>query len=158
MPRIPRPRRCTSYAAGHTVHWIQALHSANKPEVARRTRTGTLTAVEGDLLTIRFAADAEPERFRNHEPQRLLAIARQLPAAVSLNDQYCILRVGTYCFSVKQATSGPWGRCPVDDLPDSSPETLAERTRTHGGFSVPLPTAAPGLSDPPGIVEAEVSE
>lgn len=158
MPRVPSVKRCTLYAAGHTVHWIQALHSANKPEVARRTRTGTLIAVDGEVLMISFGADGEPERFRNHEPERLRAIARRLPTAVSLNDQYCLLRVGTYCFSVKQATSGPLGRCPVDDPPDSSPETLAERTRTHGGFSVPLPTTAPGLSDPPGIVGAEVSE
>lgn len=70
MPRIPPLRRCTSYAPGHTVHWIQALHSANKPEVARLTRRGTLTAVDGDLLTIDVTdgGGGEQERYRNHEP------------------------------------------------------------------------------------------
>lgn len=138
MARIPSPKRCTSYAPGHTVHWIQALHTANKPEVARRTRQGTLIAVDGDELTIRFAGDAELERFRNHDPKRLLAAARRLPVTVSLNDRYCILRVGPYCFSVLKAARGPLGRCPVDDLVDDGPEALAERTLTHGGFSVPL--------------------
>jgi hypothetical protein len=156
MPRVPPLRRCTSYEAGHTVHWIQALHTANKPEVARRTRRGTLVAVDGDVLMIRFAVDAEPEGFRNHEPQRLLTIARRLPTAVSLNDRYCILLVDTYCFSVRPAARGPLGQCPVDDPVDSSPEALAERTRTHGGFSVPLSPAVPTLSDPPGIVIPEV--
>lgn len=141
MPHIPSPKSCTSYAPGHTVHWIQALHTANKPEVARRTRRGTLVAVAGDELTIRFAADEEPERFRNHDPEQLLAVARRLPATVLLNDQYCILRVDVYCFSVRSAARGPLGRCPVDDLVDDSPEALAERTLTHGGFSVPLSRA-----------------
>ncbi len=109
MSRVRRPRRSTSYAAGHTVHWIQALHTANKPEVARRTRKGTLTAVDGDLLTIRFPGGGVPERFHNHEPRRLLAIARRLPALVSLNDDYCILRVRTHCFSVRPAREGPLG-------------------------------------------------
>ncbi len=130
MPSVPPLQRCTSYAPGHTVHWIQALHTANKPEVARRTRKGALVAVDGDVLTIRFAADSEPERFRNHDPQRLLRITGALPAAVSLNDGYCILRVGTYCFSVLRAPAGRLGRCPVDDLVDDGPATLAQRTRT----------------------------
>ena len=158
MSRVRRPRRCTSYAAGHTVHWIQALHPVNKPQVARRTRKGTLTAVDGDLLTIRFPGGGVPERFHNHEPRRLLAIARRLPAAVSLNDEYCILRVRTYCFSVRPARGGPLSPCPRDELTDSSPQSLADRLLSHGGFSVPFPPPASGLSDPGGIVGVEVSE
>lgn len=139
MSRIPSPKRCTSYAPGHTIHWIQALHSANKPEVASRTRRGTLFALDGEVLTVEFGGGGEPERFRNHDPRRLLAVARRLPASISLNDQYCILRVGSYCFSVRRAGDEPSSPCPLDELTVASPVSLADRVRTHGGFSVPMP-------------------
>lgn len=136
MPAVPPPRRCRSYAPGHSVHWIQALHSANRPAVARRTRRGVLTAVDGDVLSVCFGQLEEPERLRNHDPERLRALAGPLPRAVSVNDEYCLLRVGQYAFSVQPAEEGPLGRCRYDDLRDGGPAALATRARTHGGFSV----------------------
>ncbi len=136
MPPVPPLRRCTSYAPGHSVHFIQALHAANKPEVARRTRRGTLTAVDGDVLTIRIAGADVPERFRNHDPARLLAIAGVLPTEISHNAGYGLLKVGSYCFSVRRAGEGPLDPCPVDELADFSAEALADRTLSHGGFGI----------------------
>lgn len=137
MSSVPLLKPCTSYAAGHTVHWIQALHTANKPDVAARTRGGTLIGVVGQELAVRFDA-AEPDNFLNHDPPRLLAIAGRLPCAVTVNDKYAILRVGSFCFSVLPAARGPLVRCPTDDLLDESLGALAVRVATHGGFSVPV--------------------
>jgi len=33
---------CTSYFAGHNVHWIQALHTANRPEVSAQSWRGQI--------------------------------------------------------------------------------------------------------------------
>lgn len=136
MPPVPPCRCCTSYAPGHTVHFIQALHTANKPEVARRTRKGALTGVDGEVLTVRIAGANVPEHFRNHDPARLLAIAGALPAEISHNAGYCILRVGSYCFSVRRAGEGPLDSCPVDEPADFSAEALADRALSHGGFGI----------------------
>ncbi len=153
MPEVPPPGRCRSYAPGHSVHWIQALHSANKPAVARRTRQGVLTAVDGDVLSVCFGHVEEPEALRNHDPARLRAIAGPLPRAVSVNDEYCLLRVGPYCFSVHPAEDAPLGRCRYDDLVDGGPAALANRTHTHGGFSVSRSSA--GLERPNAPGEAQ---
>jgi len=157
MPRVPRLRRCTSYAPGHTVHRVQALHTVNKPEVARRTRKGTPTADDGDVLTIRVAADTEPERVRNHEPQRLLAIARRPPAGVSLNDDYNILRSR---YVLLRATGRQRVLRSVPGRRPTGPQSggVGRADRTHGGFSVPLSPAAPRLSDPPDTVRPEAAE
>jgi hypothetical protein len=44
------PKSCSSYHSGHTVHWIQALHVANKPEVEARTRWGVIQSISGEVV------------------------------------------------------------------------------------------------------------
>jgi hypothetical protein len=133
-PRDPetgrrRPRKCDLYIAGHTVHWIQAIRSH---DVANRR--GHLVAVEGNAITADF--DGEYERYRNHDPQRLLEIIG-IGGTVIVCSRYSLLKSGGgYCFSIVDAED-PWRPCDCKPLTSATPEALAERLETHGGFVVP---------------------
>lgn len=132
---IPDPHRigCTSYHGGHNVHWIQALHTANKPEVARLTWSAAIVGIEGEVITVRTPT-GQVSRYRNHDPERLTAIVDSIGAGVTINSAYAILRVGAFCFSVRKDTGRPLDPCPTDHLVgDISDEQLAARIQTHGG-------------------------
>ena len=101
---------CTSYNPGHGVHWMQALHTATKPEVAARSWPGRLLEVSGEVLTVE-RSDGESVLFRNHDPERLRAVARRLPSSVLVNDKCAILRIGSYCFSVQRDEGRPLAPC-----------------------------------------------
>lgn len=115
---------CISYKAGHNVHWIQALHSANKPEVAVQTWTGKIVTVEGEVVTVR-KLDGSVARFRNHDPARLVVILEHMGVKVTVNEQYAILRAGitpagSFCISVRADSGQPLGQCPTGDEPASA--------------------------------------
>lgn len=138
--RIPDAHRlgCTSYAPGHTLHWIQATRTINNAAVSAASWTGLLVGLDGEVLTVKADDDRRLVHFRNHDPERLAAVAH-LPAAVLVNDQFAILRVGSYGFSVLRDVGEALSPCPTDPLPDGATyEQLAERVTTHGGFSVPV--------------------
>lgn len=138
--RIPDAHRlgCTSYSPGHTVHWMQALRTANDYVVSAASWRGQLTSIDGEVLTVKRDEDRRVVEFRHHDPERLAAAA-DLPAAVLVNDQFAILRIGSYCFSVLRDTGEALGLCPTDSLPDDATDAqLVERINTHGGFSVPV--------------------
>lgn len=148
--RIPPLKPCTSYLAGHQVHWIQALNTANRPQIAARTKHGLLLAVDGERL--RVVLGTRTRVLANHDPDRLRALAGELPCAVSYNEQFAILRIGAHCFSVQSAARGALGPCPVDELTCTDAESLAQRTVTHGGFTVPghaIRTRAAAAADRP---------
>lgn len=135
--RIPDPHRlgCTSYAPGHHVHWVQSLRTANDYAVSAASWRGLLIDIDGELLTVTADDDRRLVRFRHHDPERLAAAA-YLPTAVLVNDQFAILRIGSYCFSVLRDEGEALGACPTDELPeDATDAQLAERVNTHGGFS-----------------------
>lgn len=141
---IPALRRlgCTSYRGGHNVHWMQALHSANKPAVAAQTWSGTIVTVDGDVLTVR-KPDGSLIRFRNHDPARLVATLERDGVDILINDQYAILCLSpslegrASCFSIQADNGEPLGPCQSDQLPlHVTPEELVARVRTHGGFSI----------------------
>jgi len=133
---------CTSYRAGHNVHWIQALHSANKAEVAAQTWSGQIVTVDGELLTVR-KPDNTLIRFRNHDPARLVVTLEHMGVDITVNDQFKILRAGitpagSFGFSVQPDTGEPLGPCKTDQLP---PDVTAEqwppvsaRTPSCGGL------------------------
>jgi hypothetical protein len=137
--RIPALNRlgCTSYAPGHKVHWVQATRTASNYAVSAASWRGRLTSIDGELLTVE--ADGHGiVKFRNHDPERLAAVA-PLPSDVLVNDQFAILRVGTFCFSVGRDGGHALGTCPTAELPaDATDAQLADRVNTHGGFSVPV--------------------
>src|SRR5688572_26662113 len=60
------PRRCALYVPGHAVHFIQARHGWEQPELRKAAR---LVAIEGNLLV--FQLRRGERRYRNHEPERL---------------------------------------------------------------------------------------
>jgi hypothetical protein len=115
-PDIPSPRRlgCTSYAAGHNVHFIQALHTANHPEIAVQTWPGELLAIDGQVLVV-HKRDGGLVRYRNHDPARLAAVRDAEGTEVWVNDQYSILRVGAFCFSLAHDRGEQLGACATDD-------------------------------------------
>lgn len=50
---MPAPRLdCTSYCAGHTVHWIQALHVANKPHVRAESIVGWIVDIRASTVAL----------------------------------------------------------------------------------------------------------
>jgi hypothetical protein len=132
---------CTTYRPGHNVHWIQALHSANKPEVAAQTWSGQILTVEGEVLTVR-QPDNSLIRFRNHDPATLIVILEHMGVEITVNDQFKILRAGitpagSFGFSVQPDNGEPLGPCKTVRLrPNETGERLAARIRTHSGFSV----------------------
>ncbi len=150
MPYVPPQRLCTSLLPGHRTHWVQEAHVIFEPGGSWRARKGSLIAADGDSLTIRFAGKREPERFYYHDPDRLLAIARWLPTAVWLNDEYCLLRIGKNYLSVQPVTGGPPTPCAVEEPPrDGSSESepfWTQRFRGPAEDSVPMPGDPPADS------------
>ena len=72
----------------------------------------------------------------------------------SVCDEYVILRYhydhfGSSCFSISSVDK-PWTPCDFEPLRSATPEALAERARTHGGFVVPGSQVLQGLEDPNG--------
>jgi hypothetical protein len=123
---------CELYTAGHTVHWIQANRSTGEPH-----RDGTLIAVEGNSITIDFGD--EIKIYRNHDVERLVGIVG-IGGPVKVCEDFVILRspsvAGHYCFSIQDGRKG-WTPCDHEPLTAATPEALAERAMTHGGFFVP---------------------
>jgi len=130
------PRRCELYFAGHTVHWIQALRSAAQPHV-----TGTLLAVEDHVITVDLAG--EEHQWRNHDPERLLE-SIGVGGEVRVCADWFILTYrppGSMAFTYDSLSiypiHKPWTPCAYTPFEATSFEDLAERARTHGGFSIP---------------------
>ncbi len=137
---------CELYQAGHTVHHIQANRSAGEPH-----RHGTLTEVLGNVITVDFGN--EMGRYRNHDPDRLVNIVG-IGGAVEVCERYVILRGnGGYCFSIQDADE-PWIPCDHEPLTSFTPEALAERLETHGGFLVPGDALVEARSDESGRRES----
>jgi hypothetical protein len=84
------------YLPGHTVHWIQAKLSAGLPH-----RSGGLTAVEDDLITVDFGDVVK--KYGNCDPKRFVEIVG-LGSTVRVCENYWILRSQSgYVFSVAPA-------------------------------------------------------
>jgi hypothetical protein len=66
---------CDSYAAGHHVHWIQALHTANKPEIAAQSCHGVVRAVSSHQLLVRPDDGSVPVLLWHHDAARLAEVA-----------------------------------------------------------------------------------
>ena len=115
---------CVSYAPGHNVHPIQALHSANHKEVAAQTWSGKVVTIDGEVVTVR-KPDGSLARFRIHDPAQMAAILERRGVKVTVNDQYCIMRAGitragSTCLSVQADKGEPLGPCRIGDFPASA--------------------------------------
>ena len=133
------PNHCELYFAGHSVHWIQSKRSYGQPH-----RSGKLVEVDGNVVSIDF--DTEVRRYRNCDPDRLLEIVA-IGDSVRVCEPYAIMRTRyDYCFSVAPADD-PWVPCDYSPLTSASPEALAQRAQSHGGFSVPGPEVLKHLGE-----------
>lgn len=130
-----KPRRCGLYVPGHVVHYIQAIHSAGEPHLG-----GHLIAVEDNIIIINVDYGNKVRRLRYHDVEGLVERVG-IGGRVGFCKEYSILRhpgrgQSGACFSVADAEA-PWIPCDNTPLTSTTPEALAERLRTHGGFTVP---------------------
>ena len=89
--------------------------------------------VQGNVISIDFGT--EIKQYRNCDPERLLEVVG-IGHSVSVCEAFVIMRNwNSYCFSIADAED-PWVPCDYSPLTSASPEDLAERVRTHGGFTV----------------------
>jgi hypothetical protein len=129
----PKARRCQLYQDGHTVHYIQANRSAGRPH-----RKGQLINVDGHDITIDFGD--EIKRYRNHHADQLLEVVG-IGGLAKVCEEYVILRspidhYQNHCFSIS-SVDDPWVPCDFEPLRSTTPQALADRIETHGGFVVP---------------------
>jgi hypothetical protein len=127
---------CTMYQPGHQVHWMQVI-SASLPRHPRRAR---IVSITGALITI--DVDRQERRFRNHATRELRSFVDELGPYVVLDEPRILLEVllsdheSQKCFSIVGAGK-PLHRCRFDQLTQFDPDSLARRSITDGGFSVP---------------------
>jgi hypothetical protein len=81
-----RPKMCGLLAPGHHPHWIQALGSENKPDIAVLTVTGRVVSITRELIVLELPAGKAG--FRNHDPWRM----RRGGDQVRFNPHYRVLR------------------------------------------------------------------
>ena len=115
---------CISYAPGYTVHWIQALHGANDKAVAAQAWSGKVVTVEGEVVTVR-KPDGSLALFQIPDPAGLVVILQDGGVAVTVNDQYAIMRAGialagSFWVSVQVDKGEPLGPCKIGDLAPSA--------------------------------------
>lgn len=131
------PRHCQIYFPGHTIHPIPASRSAGQPH-----RSGKLVAVEGIVVTVDLGD--EVKQYRNCDPDRLVEFVK-IGGYVAVCERYRILRSRfRYLFSIADADD-PWVPCDFTPLRTATPEALAERMQSHGGFLIDGREALKGL-------------
>lgn len=120
---------CQYFWVGHCPHWIQNNRSAEEPH-----RTGTLTDVTGFAISVDFGD--ETKYYNNHEPQEVIE-AVGIGGTVRVCEDFSIVRsLDGRCYSIADAER-PWRECDFTPLMATSFDDLAERLRTHGGYSIP---------------------
>ena len=125
--------KCDLYIPGHLVHWIQAKRSGDETP-----RTGKLVGVDDGIITVEYLDKIG--RYRNHRAHDLAKIAEP-GTKVRVFERYGLLGVDldnrtTKMFCIADAEK-PWVPCSYQPLTSVTPEALAERLNTRGGFSVP---------------------
>ncbi len=127
-----RRNKCDLYLPGHCVHWIQSRKAS---EVT--PRCGTLVEVTDTVITVEYLDKVG--HYRNHDAGRILKVAKP-GTKVRVSEDYGLLGVDmdhyTYrCFCIAD-TDRPWTSCSYEPMVATTPEALAERLASRGGFSV----------------------
>lgn len=127
--------RCQSWAAGHLVHWVQGLRSANS-STERYVGCRVTDASDDGWFTLVVTATGEQFRYWTHDP----AIARSLVGRRNLevNHRWSILR--------QRTSEGSRSHVSICSTPSSCvfedpTGPLHEQLQTHGGFSISGPDA-----------------
>ena len=121
------PQHCTSFAAGHHVHWVQGMRSGRTEERIHE-ESCTVTETSGDGWCTVVTDDGERYRYWHHDPaaiERLVGFR-----SLRINRKWSIIRTGggRGFFSVS-TTPRP---CRTDEAIG----TPAERLASHGGFTL----------------------
>lgn len=129
--RGPRPT-CDLYLRGHLVHWIQAKKAAE-----HKFSWGRLEALDKETVTVRFLDRVG--NYRTHDTAEL-AFYATTGEKVGVCEPYGVLRYdigpGRALLVGVTDSTAPFEPCRYRPLEQITPDTLAERIRTHGGFSV----------------------
>lgn len=112
-------RSCPWFTAGHTVHWIQALHSG-RPENADAEWTGAVVAVADGVVHV-VTDDGRALAYRTHDLPRLSRARGAAGDAATGNTRFGLLRLAGHEFSVARDTGVALDACPVAE-PDRDPE------------------------------------
>jgi hypothetical protein len=94
--------------------------------------------VEDGIITVEYLDKVG--RYRNHNAQRVLTIAKP-GAKVRVFEDYGILGIdldhrSSKSFCIADADK-PWTPCSYEPLISVTPDALAKRLQERGGFSVP---------------------
>jgi hypothetical protein len=132
VKRPKKPAKCDLYIPGHCTHPMQARKASET-----RSTTGTLIGVNNGVIAVEYL-DKE-NHFRNHDCEELTEIA-QPGTKVRVYEGFRLLGVdlerGSWrSFSVAFADD-PWTACSYEPLTSVTPESLAERLASRGGFTV----------------------
>ena len=131
--KIPPAKDCTLYFAGHSVHPIQALRGANRPDDSAGRRVGQIVQINGQLIDIALGRDVE--QYRNHDPDRLKVLVQRFGTDVIVDGGHSLMRVaGRWCLSVQPDTGEPLSACRTDPMTEVTTQACAVRLRSHGGF------------------------
>lgn len=129
---------CQLFFPSHTLHWIQFKHSLDEPH-----QTGRLVAVKGNVIKVQYLSTTKS--YWHHETSRLLDLVG-IGGFVAVCEKWSVLRGGGGAFSIA-STKRPWIECDFTPLTSTSFEALAERMRSHGGYSVPGSIVVDQLND-----------
>ncbi len=125
----PDPHDCTSWAAGHKVHWVQAMRAGREEGRALDERCTVVDPTDDGWFTVVITDTGERCRYWHHDPDRALLLARS--SGLAINRRWWIIRPfhrGSDFVSVRMDRT----RCRTDE-PSGSP---AKQLQTHGGFTV----------------------
>jgi hypothetical protein len=129
---------CDLYLPGHNVHWIPALKAVGNAAEDQRTRATLVVAADGVIVASH--ADGGLVRYRTHSTDQIRRIATPGDEVI-VCESYRILGIPgprgatrMFCIALDRDELRP---CSASPITAATPEVLAERLATRGGFSVP---------------------
>lgn len=127
-----RRTKCDLFRPGHCLHWLAAKHASRTTP-----RTGRLVALSEGSLTVEYLD--RTTRYRGHDIGGLRAVA-EIGAKVRVFEDHRLLGYDIdhwHCRMFGIALDeDQWTPCSYEPLTDITPEALADRLETRGGFSV----------------------
>lgn len=109
------------------------MHAANRPEIRALTVEAELVSLEGQALTLALES-GERVVLQHHLPDDIRTACGSIPAEVTWNARYSLLKVGERCFSVAEELR--LARCVRTPAEASTLDALVHLSETHGGFAV----------------------
>lgn len=99
--KLPRRKKCSSYRAGHTVHYIQARKAA--ADGATRVE-GQVTAIMPGRITV-VLEDGTELGYWNHDMERVAAFLDEFAPEARVQERWALLWFGTCLVSIRRSGS-----------------------------------------------------